>query len=143
MAKLDTLFIKDDVWNKWLDIIYPVGSIYMSATNNSPSNLFGGTWAEVSAGYYIIGAGTTYGLGSSGGANTITLTVNQIPKHSHTENSSLLAWIWPNGDRDLGGGSMVGANSARPACSTANTGGGQAHSNMPAYYAVRIWRRTA
>lgn len=34
--------------NPYLDLIYPVGSIYMSVTSANPANLFGGTWAQIS-----------------------------------------------------------------------------------------------
>ena len=27
-----------------LDLIYPIGAIYISATSTSPATLFGGTW---------------------------------------------------------------------------------------------------
>lgn len=30
-----------------LDIIYPVGSIYITATENSPADSIGGTWVEI------------------------------------------------------------------------------------------------
>ena len=33
---------------------------------------------------FIVGAGNSYGVGATGGANTITLDSSQIPSHSHT-----------------------------------------------------------
>src|SRR5690606_35053309 len=32
---------------------------------------------------FIVGAGSTYGVGATGGANEVTLTESQIPSHSH------------------------------------------------------------
>jgi microcystin-dependent protein len=32
---------------------------------------------------FIVGAGSTYAVGATGGANTVTLTTSQIPSHSH------------------------------------------------------------
>jgi microcystin-dependent protein len=32
---------------------------------------------------FIVGAGTTYAVGATGGANTVTLTTSQIPSHTH------------------------------------------------------------
>lgn len=33
---------------------------------------------------FIVGAGTTYAIGATGGANTVTLTEAQMPSHTHT-----------------------------------------------------------
>jgi microcystin-dependent protein len=33
---------------------------------------------------FVVGAGTTYALGDTGGANTVTLDTTQIPSHTHT-----------------------------------------------------------
>lgn len=35
-------------WVNLMDIIYPVGSIYLSANSTSPSSIIGGTWAQKS-----------------------------------------------------------------------------------------------
>lgn len=36
-----------------VDMIYPVGSIYISVNNTDPSVLFGGTWSAVPDGFYL------------------------------------------------------------------------------------------
>ena len=67
-----------------LQAVYPVGSIYCSYGSTSPAVLFGfGSWTKIE-GRFLLGANSTYGLGSTGGAATVTLTVNQIPAHNHS-----------------------------------------------------------
>lgn len=43
------------------DLIYPVGSIYMTMENINPAAKFGGTWKQISQGRMLIGAGKTDG----------------------------------------------------------------------------------
>lgn len=50
-----------------LDTIYPIGSIYMSVNNVSPSTLFGGTWEAIQD-RFLLAAGSTYTAGDTGGA---------------------------------------------------------------------------
>lgn len=71
-----------------LQAVYPVGSIYCSYGNTSPAVLFGfGTWVKIE-GRFLLGANATYSLGSTGGAATVTLTVNQIPSHNHSASTA-------------------------------------------------------
>lgn len=71
-----------------LQAVYPVGSIYCSYGSTSPAILFGfGSWTKIE-GRFLLGANATYGLGSTGGAATVTLTVNQIPAHNHSASTS-------------------------------------------------------
>ena len=71
-----------------LQAVYPVGSIYCSYGSTSPATLFGfGTWAKIE-GRFLLGANSTYSLGSTGGAATVTLTINQIPAHNHSASSA-------------------------------------------------------
>lgn len=71
-----------------LQAVYPVGSIYCSYGNTSPAVLFGfGTWTKIE-GRFLLGANATYGLGSTGGAATVALTVAQLPAHSHGASSA-------------------------------------------------------
>ena len=78
---------------------------------------------------FIVGTGSSYSLGNTGGANSVTLTVNQIPSHTH----NLLFGIG-----SFGGSS--GAQTPRDTGTTSgrisNTGGGQSHENRPPYYAL-------
>lgn len=70
-----------------LDFVYPIGSIYMSVNNISPTTLFGGTWEQIS-GKFLLACDSSHVAGSSGGADSvvseaIALTTNQIPAHTH------------------------------------------------------------
>lgn len=44
--------------NNLVNVIYPVGSIYMSVSKTSPSTLFGGKWEEWGAGRVPVGVDT-------------------------------------------------------------------------------------
>lgn len=60
-----------------LDFCHPVGSLYFSDDATDPSELFGGTWSPLDEGYIRIGEPGT------GGSDTITLVMNNLPSHSH------------------------------------------------------------
>lgn len=64
------------------ELIYPVGSIYMSTNNVNPKNLFGGTWEEIQ-GKFLLARDGSHEAGTIGGAEYVTLTTEQIPAHSH------------------------------------------------------------
>ena len=76
-----------------LDMIYPVGSLYWSSDNVNPSTLFGGTWVQIKD-KFILAAGDTYSVNTSGGASTHSvtftgttdehaLTLEEMPRHLH------------------------------------------------------------
>lgn len=79
-----------------LDMVYPVGSIYLSVNNTNPSTIFGfGTWVKESGGYLYgcvntVSNSTYTGLntqsGGSGTSGSTTLTADQsgLPSHTHT-----------------------------------------------------------
>ena len=64
------------------DRVYPVGSIYMSVVNVDPATLFGGTWQELS-GRFLLGRSSDHAAGTTGGSEAHTLTVNEMPSHTH------------------------------------------------------------
>ena len=66
-----------------VDMIYPVGSIYMSVNNVSPSTLFGGTWVQIQD-KFLLASGSNHTNGNTGGSDTHTLNANELPAHTHT-----------------------------------------------------------
>lgn len=117
-----------------LDFIYPVGSIYLSYSHVSPATLFGGTWVRMENAFlWAVGADGT--IGQTGGEKTHTLTVNELPAHSHGSVYSQHA----SGTKDKAWYTTAGTSVAYGAVST---GGGAAHNNMPPYIQVSAWRRT-
>ena len=66
---------------------YPVGAYYISSESTSPEVLFGGTWVRVQD-RMILAAGSSYTAGSTGGSATKTLSVANMPTHSHSCSST-------------------------------------------------------
>ena len=115
--------------------IYPVGSIYLSYNHTNPGTLFGGTWTRIQNAF--LWATTSTGtIGQTGGEQTVTLTTEQLPSHSHGSVYSQHA----TGTKDK---AWYSASGSSVAYGTVATGGGQAHNNMPPYIQVSVWRRTA
>ena len=137
-----------------LQVVYPVGAIYMSINNTSPASLFGGSWEQIED-VFLLGAGSAYTAGSTGGESTHTLTVQEMPVHSHTVNAHSHA-IGLDNDTTVGtygwslhinsnGTSVTGAHktvtSGTSSPNTNTIGGGVAHNNMPPYLTVYMWKR--
>ena len=88
-AALDDLYglTADDIWQK----IYPIGSIYTSVSPTSPATLFGGTWESFGQGRTLVGMGsngtTNYDtVEKTGGSETKTIAVENLPAHTHGVN---------------------------------------------------------
>lgn len=110
----------------------------MSMNNTNPSTLFGGTWTQLEN-RFLLGAGSNYNVGTTGGEATHTLTINEMPSHAHSISQiyNHLSSATTTYHRS------IYANQAQQAMGTDSTGGGQAHNNMPPYLVVYIWKRTA
>ena len=66
------------------DTIYPIGSLYWSSKDTDPSTLFGGTWVQIKD-RFVLACGDTYKtVGATGGANSVTLSVSNMPSHTHS-----------------------------------------------------------
>ena len=73
-----------DLTTQIIKSVYPIGSIYSSTEDTSPATLFGfGTWDQIKD-RFLLAAGDTYAAGNTGGAANHTLTVDEMPSHSHT-----------------------------------------------------------
>lgn len=122
-----------------IDTIYPVGSIYITLNQTSPSKLFPGTYWKQIKNRFLLSASSTYSALSVGGEATHTLTENEIPAHQHS--------IWyPNagGEQSAAiGYPEAGSKNTwyAEASKTSSAGGGGAHNNMPPYLAVYMWER--
>lgn len=121
---------------------YPVGSVYISVLDANPNTYFGtSTWVRIAEGRMLVGQQTNDSdfdvAEETGGAKTVTLTTDQMPAHTHTV----------SGIENPGGtgssGSEDGTSSFDSSLTTSSTGGGQAHDNMPPYFVVYMWKRTA
>ena len=125
---------------------YPVGSIYLSASETSPASLFGGTWEQIED-RFLLAAGSTYAAGSTGGESTHTLTVNEIPTHNHYFDTTANSGDVSNPGNQLRTGSenayATNNGNGHTRLVTSSMGGGEAHNNMPPYLAVYMWKRVA
>lgn len=135
------LYFQETTVTSLVDLVYPVGSIYMSVNSANPASLFGtGTdsWVQLKD-RFLLGAGSTYENGATGGKATHTLTVNEMPSHSHdwkgfTKVNYGSTYNVPIAGNDLW--SQQGFTGGPQA-----TGGGAAHNNMPPYLVVYMWKR--
>ena len=75
-----------------LNLIYPVGSIYMSVKNASPETFLGGTWVAWGSGKVPVGVDTNDTsfdtVEKIGGEKTHVLLPTEMPKHEHTGTQS-------------------------------------------------------
>ena len=153
---------------KLIDYIYPIGSIYLSVNSTSPATLFGGSWTQLKD-RFLLGAGSTYSSGATGGAATHKLSVAEMPSHAHdtpffnnmTNNGEMKSdfiGVFGKGVtasqalKDTGQTSTMEmwwinqTNTAEGnewAYLTSAKGSGSAHNNMPPYLVVYMWKRTA
>ena len=135
-----------------VDLIYPVGAIYLSVNSTNPGTLFGGTWTQIKD-RFLLTCGDNYEAGTTGGEATHTLTVAEMPSHDHTgiywDNAMRQDQPWGINNDGIGNGfssdyrTERGGPNADHELYTGYTGGGQAHNNMPPYIAVYAWRRDA
>ena len=106
---------------------------------------------------FVVGAGSTYAVGATGGADSVTLTEAQMPAHTHTFSGStnttgahthtVAAGNSGGADNIITTGnarsndtsyttSSAGDHSHTFSGTTASTGGGSSHENRPPYYAL-------
>lgn len=135
-----------------------VGMIIHSTTLNTMQKVveqYGGTTWIRHSGYVLYGAITNVSpgyAGKTGGEETHTLTVDEMPTHTHEQdqhkhnlgrrnvyagNGSAVAVV------TYGGGTANDAVTGYTTATNQDTGGGQAHNNMMPYKNVYIWERTA
>lgn len=121
--------------------------MYISFNNSLPTALSNiGTWTSISGGYVLktITSGTGGTTSSAGNTGSTTLSINQIPSHTHSFTAGAIKS--ENAMQHQAAGSnwyKVGTTSVD---ATAAAGGGQGHTHtagMPANISVYMWKRTA
>lgn len=126
-----------------LQVIYPVGSCYISFSATSPSSIIGGTWYQIKSGLMMaIGStGAATSAGGTGGSRKIS--TNQMPAHRHT----IKGW-------NIGSAGAIASTTPYNWIGYENSGwsssaammdaaGGGGADYIPAHFSVYIWRRTA
>lgn len=83
------------------------------------------------AGLFGVSAGGGLGLGDTGGANTVALSVAELPAHTHGYTFPVL------GAMLVGvGAPLPTVNAVTPSTPTSSAGSGDAHDNLPPYFVV-------
>ena len=111
------------LWSGAADAI-PSGFVLCDGNNSTP-NL---------SGRFVVGydaSNSDYDVNDTGGSESVTLTINQIPAHTHNINLAVRAFYQE--PRNFGVGTDGSANNSED---TGSTGGGQSHENRPPYYAL-------
>lgn len=165
LAKVDTLT------NTILAKVYPVGAIFLSTADTNPATYLGfGTWSIWGSGRVPVGVNTSDSnfntVEKTGGASTHTLTLAQIPKHSHSvsgtaasagahthklgRNQNTIAsgskYDRPNDADEPDKGytsTSAGAHTHSVTGTAASSGSGGAHNNLQPYITCYMWKRTA
>ena len=132
--------------NDLLQLMFPIGSTYITQENVNPSEILGiGTWERFN-GKVVLGLDETDTdldtIGKTGGEKKHKLTKNEMPSHDHIQ--------YVNANPGTGGSAIrgdvsnegSGMSKYEQGATTGATGGGQAHNNMQPYEVVGyMWIR--
>lgn len=126
-----------------VNLIYPVGSIYMSVTEVSPEVVLGGKWEQIKD-RFLLASGDSYANGATGGEAThqhdlsngyamirVTSSGDMVSKDkeaSWTGDRRITSLTPDEYEHEYSAATALGGN-------TSNV------SNMPPYLAVYIWKR--
>lgn len=123
-----------------VDLIYPVGTIYLTMSDDSPATLFGGTWQQISQGRMLMGSaqqgsieqntGNTglfgtldsnelnykFEAGQLGGKfrHTLTAAESGVPAHTHPAGTDRAYATAPSGSTIGERGATSGSNFYAP-----------------------------
>lgn len=150
----------DEINNKYSKL-YPVGSVYVSVKNQSPSTFLGGTWETFGTGKTLVGVDTSQSefnsVEKTGGEKTHTLSEEEMPKHEHGVGLYFTGYAeWDNtvsknnyvfnyNSTVIRNLAMESVEKTATASSglTYKTGGSKPHNNLQPYITVYMWKRIA
>lgn len=135
-------------WTPWvvegIDNFYPIGSIYQSTAPTNPTTFMGGVWERFGNGRSLVGVDEADGdfnaANKIGGEKTHTLTIDEMPSHSHRQFVSA-----NNGNDSIRKDWDADGNGKAydQGMETGRAGGNKPHNNLQPYITVYRWRRTA
>ena len=134
---------KADFKKELLEKVYPIGSYYWSSSNISPSNIFGGSWTKIN-GRFLFASDNSHYVGETGGQERVTLTINEIPSHSHHYDRFQKHWNCYLINDGVGHEQYPCKEENEDwtsSTTTSSTGGGASHNNMPPYLTANCWKR--
>lgn len=143
MIYLSKLKVVEKDGYKYAVPYFPIGYIYISVSNENPTNHFGGTWVSFGAGKVLVGVDTSQTefntVEKTGGEKTHQLTVDEMPSHSHNTTNHAGA-----GSGSLSGGYNWGFNIGDyGTLGTESAGGDQPHNNLQPYTTVYMFKKIA
>lgn len=143
-----------------IDLIYPVGAIYMSVVYKSPEELFGGKWEQIKD-RFLLASGDKYQAGATGGTETHTHNYGiQVGGYycetglAENDNAGILSYSTANTPSRTGF-SNVGSMTMKKNSSTTQASSSEAAShyrsigntsytnNLPPYLTVYMWKRVS
>lgn len=143
----------------------------MMCNTSNPAEIYTGTTWEKIESKFLLGSGSNYSLGSTGGASTVKLTIEHLPAHTHNAITASHVHTQPEHHHGQGSTSEVQSGkyfavnaahwrnpnpssywitssaggettgSASPITTIESTGKGTPFSIIPPYLAVNIWKR--
>lgn len=120
---------------------FPVG--FGGFFQTDPNTIYSGTKWEQKKDVFILASGAAYPAGSTGGEAQHMLTIEEMPNHNHIVQTIYSAgddgnFNWLNTPNEKGN-----PNNLSKTGFTSWVGGSKPHNNMPPYYTMPFWIRTA
>ena len=134
----------------------PTGWLLCNGTNSTPDL----------RDRFVVGAGQTYAVGDTGGANTVALSIANLPAHNHSASSTSTSTVNDPGHSHVYAGVIPSSGEGRSdrtsqptnkntststtgitvststSTTIGNTGSGTAHENRPPFYALAYIMKT-
>lgn len=160
-STIKNIEIVDFFKQQLLNLVYPIGSIYMSTNNVSPQSFLGGSWENWGSGRTLVGVDSSDSDFSTaektGGEKTHTLTKSEMPNHHHNsvygksgmwnisaglvKVSDTLQYETASTSSSCYVVTKTQAILGAVTCSTDDTGGDAAHNNLQPYITCYMWKR--